>query len=124
MIPLLTALIDGIACSHRYDSLAEPMANEPSVCILIPCLNEERSIGDVIQEFRGVFPRGRLLVVDNASTDATGRLARESGAEVLFEKRRGKARAVASALAVIDEDVVIMVDGDGSYPAEGARRLY
>lgn len=123
-IPFLTALIDGIACSRGYDSLAAPMASEPSVCILIPCLNEARAVGDVIGEFRAVFPGARILVVDNASTDATGRVARESGAEVLFEPRPGKARAVATAFAAIDEDLVIMVDGDGTYPAEGARRLH
>jgi glycosyltransferase involved in cell wall biosynthesis len=100
------------------------MASEPSVCFLIPCRNEERGVGEVVREFREVFPGARILVVDNASTDATGRVARESGAEVLFEPRPGKARAVASALAAIDEDVVIMVDGDGTYPAEGARRLH
>ena len=100
------------------------MASEPSVCVLIPCLNEAPSIGQVIREFRDVFPRARILVIDNGSTDATGRIAGDGGADVLFEPRPGKARAVASALAVVDEDVVIMVDGDASYPAEGARRLY
>ena len=46
-----------------------------------------------------------------------------AGAEVITERRRGKATAVAAALAAIDTDLVLMVDGDGSYPAEGARLL-
>ena len=43
---------------------------------------------------------------------------------MIREARRGKARAVATALSVIDEDFVLMVDGDGTYPAEGARLLF
>ena len=94
-----------------------------SVCVLIPCLNERLGIRGVVEEFRRELPGARILVVDNGSDDDTAQIARSAGAEVLFEPRRGKARAVETALAHIDEDLVIMVDGDGSYPAEGARRL-
>ena len=71
---------------------------------------------------RGVSP-GRYFVVDNGSEDGTAAAARAAGAALITEKRRGKARAVATALAAIDTDLVLMVDGDGSYPAEGARFL-
>jgi glycosyltransferase involved in cell wall biosynthesis len=62
-------------------------------------------------------------VIDNGSEDGTAQIARTAGVEVISEPRRGKARAVETALSRIDEDLVVMVDGDGSYPAEGARRL-
>ncbi|MCI0628347.1 MAG: glycosyltransferase family 2 protein [Acidobacteria bacterium] len=97
---------------------------EKTLCILIPCLNEEKGIHAVVSDFRRHFPEARILVVDNDSTDLTVKLAREAGAEVILEKKRGKASAVLSALPVIHSDLVIMVDGDGSYPAEGALRLY
>ncbi len=96
---------------------------EPSVSVLIPCLNEEQAVADVVSEFRDAFPAARILVVDNGSVDETQIRARAAGAEVLLETRRGKGQAVSTAFSELDSDVVVMVDGDGSYPAEGARRL-
>lgn len=96
----------------------------PSLTILIPCLNEEVAIPGVVAEYRQAFPQARILVVDNGSNDATSARARAAGAEVLLESRRGKAKAVATALAHIDTELVLMVDGDGSYPAVGGRLLY
>jgi glycosyltransferase involved in cell wall biosynthesis len=94
-----------------------------SVAILVPCLDEEVAIADVVRDLRRELPSVRILVVDNGSSDATADRARAAGAEVISEPRRGKGRAVAAAFAVLDEDLVIMVDGDGSYPATGVRLL-
>src|SRR3954471_20044539 len=94
-----------------------------TLTILIPCLNEERQIASVVREYAAVFPRAEILVVDNGSEDRTPQVARDAGAQVIVEKRRGKARAVATGLSLIDTDLVLMVDGDGSYPAEGAQLL-
>jgi glycosyltransferase involved in cell wall biosynthesis len=94
-----------------------------TLTILIPCLNEEVGVASVIREYASTFPDADILVVDNGSEDETANIARASGAIVITEKRRGKARAVATALAMIDTDLVLMVDGDGSYPAEGGRLL-
>jgi glycosyltransferase involved in cell wall biosynthesis len=91
--------------------------------VLIPCLNESRGIRSVIEEFARELPDARLVVVDNGSDDETAEIARSAGAEVISEPRRGKARAVETALSRIDQDLVIMVDGDGSYPAAGASLL-
>ncbi len=104
------------------ERLTPPMM--PSLCILIPCLNEELGVSSVVTEFRKEFPWARILVVDNGSTDATGARAREAGAEVIAETRRGKGLAVCTGLGQIDEDLVLMVDGDGSYGADAARLLY
>ena len=95
----------------------------PTLTILIPCLNEELGVASVVREYAMAFPRADILVVDNGSEDGTAKAAREAGAAVITEKRRGKARAIATALAAIDTDLVLMVDGDGSYPAEGGRLL-
>ena len=102
--------------------LLDPVAT-PSLTILIPCLNEELGIGAVVREYSQAFPRATILVVDNGSVDQTAETARATGAVVICERRRGKATAVASALAAIDTELVLMVDGDGSYPAEGGRLL-
>ncbi len=95
----------------------------PSLTILMPCLNEALGIGDVVREYAAAFPHACVLVVDNGSDDGTALAARSAGADVITERRRGKATAVATALAAIDTDLVLMVDGDGSYPADGARLL-
>jgi glycosyltransferase involved in cell wall biosynthesis len=95
----------------------------PSLTILIPCLNEELGVAAVVREYAGAFPQAEILVVDNGSEDGTAAAAKTAGATVINEKRRGKARAIATALAAIDTDLVLMVDGDGSYPAEGAKLL-
>ncbi len=100
------------------------MAEKRTLAVLIPCLNEEKGIASVVSEYRRAFPEARILVVDNGSTDGTATAARAASAEVILEERRGKARAVATALNLIDEDLVLMVDGDGTYPAEGARLLF
>lgn len=97
--------------------------DSPSLTILIPCLNEELGIAAVVREYGSAFPQADILVVDNGSEDTTAIEAKGAGATVITERRRGKARAVATALAVIDTDLVLMADGDGSYPAEGARLL-
>src|SRR5262249_37174545 len=95
----------------------------PTLTILIPCLNEELGVGSVVREYAEAFPHAEILVVDNGSEDRTAAAARCAGARVITEKRRGKARAVATALSIIDTDLVLMVDGDGSYPTEGGRLL-
>jgi hypothetical protein len=97
--------------------------DSPSLTILIPCLNEAPSVAAVIYEYAATFPQAEVLVVDNGSKDGTAAAARAAGAMVITEKRCGKARAVATALATIDSDLVLMVDGDGSYPAEGGKLL-
>jgi len=95
----------------------------PTLTVLIPCLNEELGIASVVSEYSRAFPAAEILVVDNGSEDATAAIARNAGATVITERRRGKATAVATALAGIDTDLVLMVDGDGSYPADGAQLL-
>jgi glycosyltransferase involved in cell wall biosynthesis len=89
------------------------------LCILVPCLNEEEAIAHVVGELRSVLPNARIIVIDNGSTDRTTENACTAGAEVWFEPRRGKARAILTALERVDEPFVATIDGDGSYPARG-----
>jgi glycosyltransferase involved in cell wall biosynthesis len=96
----------------------------PTLTILIPCLNEQAGVASVVREYATAFPHADILVVDNGSEDCTAAVAKAGGATVITEKRQGKARAVATALAAIDTDLVLMVDGDGSYPVEGALLVF
>ena len=87
--------------------------------MVIPCRDEEVAIGKVVSDFRRVLPAARVVVVDNASTDATAERALAAGAEVLRETREGKGFALLRGFgAAPDADLVVMVDGDDTYPAE------
>ncbi|MDR0533004.1 MAG: glycosyltransferase family 2 protein [Verrucomicrobiales bacterium] len=95
----------------------------PTLTLVIPCHNEARAISKVIQEFRQTFPDCNIVVINNASDDETEVLAKKIGAQVINEPRKGKAQAMLKAFEEIQTDLIIMVDGDGSYPAEGAKLL-
>jgi len=94
-----------------------------TLTIGVPCYNEALTIGKVVKDFRAVFPHARILVIDNASTDDTAQIARDAGAEVVSEPRKGKGNAVQTLFRVSVSDWLIMVDGDDTYPAEEAAKL-
>jgi glycosyltransferase involved in cell wall biosynthesis len=84
-----------------------------SVAVVIPALNEEESIGQVL----AAIPAGvadEVIVVDGGSSDATVVLAEASGARIVHEPRRGYGRACASGIAATRSDVVIFLDADGA----------
>lgn len=92
----------------------------PSVVVVIPALNEEASLPLVLNDLPSV---GRVIVVDNGSTDQTASLARDLGATVVDESQRGYGAACLRGLAEVDNlirsegltvDVVAFVDADYS----------
>ena len=99
------------------------MQTQKSLTIGIPCYNEASTIGKVIGDFQSVFSKARILVIDNASTDGTSDIARQHGAEVIKEPRKGKGNAVQRLFREAKSDYLIMVDGDDTYPAEEALKL-
>lgn len=94
-----------------------------AIAILIPCYNEERTIGDVVARFRAALPRASVYVYDNNSSDLTAVRARAGGAVVVREPRQGKGNVVRRMFADIEADIYIMVDGDGTYAPEDAPQL-
>jgi len=95
----------------------------PKIAVLIPCHNEEATVGKVIDDFRSALSEADIVVFDNCCTDRTAAVAREHGAEVLPEPRQGKGFVVEGMLNRVDADICVMVDGDDTYPAESARQL-
>ena len=65
----------------------------PSVAVLLPCYNEEVTIGRVVRDFRAALPDAVVYVYDNNSTDRTAEIAAAGGAVVRKEPRQGRARA-------------------------------
>lgn len=103
------------------------MAMDPSVCkrvaVLVPCYNEELTIGKVVDDFAAVLPGSTIYVYDNNSSDDTARIALEHGAKVKWEPRQGKGNVVRQMLRDIDADYYLLVDGDDTYPADAAWQL-
>ncbi|HET9148818.1 MAG TPA: glycosyltransferase family 2 protein [Acetobacteraceae bacterium] len=95
----------------------------PRIAVLIPCHNEAASIARVIAGFQAHLPDARILVFDNNSTDATGRIAADAGAETRSEPLQGKGHVVRRAFADVDADIYILVDGDDTYDAAAAPGL-
>ena len=85
------------------------------LAFIVPCYNEQESIGLVVSEISGLFPGAEIVVCDNNSSDRTSEVARQAGATVLFERRKGKGNAVRRLLRDVDADVFVMVDGDNTY---------
>ena len=91
-----------------------------SVAVLLPCYNEEVTIGNVVRDFRAALPGATIYVYDNNSTDHTAEIARNAGAVVRREPRQGKGNVIRAMFEDIDADVYVMADGDDTYPADAA----
>jgi glycosyltransferase involved in cell wall biosynthesis len=93
------------------------------VAVLIPCYNEEITIGKVVDDFLKELPEAQVFVYDNNSTDRTAEIARGHGAVVIHEQRQGKGNVVRQMFRDIEADYYVMVDGDDTYPADAVHGL-
>jgi len=93
------------------------------IAILIPCYNEGKSVSSVVGSFRKQLPDADIYVYDNNSSDNTYQEAVNAGAIVRRETRQGKGNVIRSMFKQIEADVYVMVDGDGTYPAERVHEL-
>ncbi len=92
-----------------------------AIDVIMPALDEEKSVGKVIEALPGKWVR-RVVVVDNGSTDATAQIARDHGAEVVAEPQRGYGKACLTGLEHLRRDppdIVVFLDADFSdHPEE------
>ncbi|HEX3666941.1 MAG TPA: glycosyltransferase family 2 protein [Rhizomicrobium sp.] len=93
------------------------------IAVLVPCFNEEAAIGQVVRDFRAALPTATIYVYDNNSSDRTAGRAREAGAVVRREERRGKGNVVRRMFADVEADIYVLVDGDDTYDASAAPEL-
>lgn len=96
--------------------------------VIIPALDEEASVGEVIRRCRRAVPSAaemRIVVADNGSLDRTAEIARENAAEVITVAERGYGAACLAAIEHLRRwpDVLLFVDGDGSSSPEEALQL-
>ncbi len=94
----------------------------PKVSVVIPTMNEEASIGQVLDAVRQALdPQGwtyEILVVDTDSRDRTVDLSRERGARVIAEPSRGYGRAYKTGFQQALGEVIATLDADATYPAD------
>ena len=114
--------IDAKTGGSRFFRADSPI-NQLDVAVLIPCYNEEKSIGFVVKDLRKVLPGAIVYVYDNNSSDRTVEEAREAGAVVGFETARGKGNVVRRMFGDVEADIYILIDGNGTYQASAAPRL-
>lgn len=88
------------------------------VSVLIPTLNEEKSIGQTIDEIPKDFADLEIVIIDGLSRDRTVKIAKNKGARVIMEKRKGYGRAYKTGFARAKGDIIVTLDGDTTYPAE------
>ena len=92
------------------------MYKKKKISVVIPCYNEEDGIALVIKSLPDFIDE--IIVVDNNSNDRTSEVAKELGARVVFEKRKGYGAAYKAGLPAVTGDITVTMDGDGTYPVE------
>lgn len=91
------------------------------ITVIVPCLNEEDAIGKVIESLPDFVDE--TIVVDNGSEDETGQIAKELGAKVIHAPERGYGRACKAGLKHAVGDIIVILDGDHSYPSKNIHFL-
>ncbi len=87
------------------------------IAAIVPCHNEAGAIAKVVKDLQSAVPEMTVFVYDNDSTDDTGRIAREAGAIVRYERQKGKGNVIRRAMADINADIYVIIDGDDTYDA-------
>ena len=93
------------------------------IAVLIPCYNEEKTIEKVVTDAKAALPEAVIYVYDNNSTDRTVELATKAGAVVRHEYVQGKGAVIRRMFREIDAECYVMVDGDDTYPMDGAPEM-
>jgi glycosyltransferase involved in cell wall biosynthesis len=99
------------------------------ISIIIPALNEADGIGSTIDALRQVLdeadePEAEIVVVDDGSSDDTGRIAAEAGAKVVRHPHNvGYGQSLKTGIVAASHDTIVIIDADRTYPAEAIPRL-
>ena len=100
------------------------MASPDSVTIVVPAFNEGDGIGEVVHKLRAAADWHEVLVVDDGSTDGTGKAAQDAGARVIRHPyNKGNGASIKTAIRAAGSEWIAIVDGDGQHRPEDTARL-
>lgn len=112
-------IFQGIAPQQEADSESIEKPGTVELTIVMPCLNEARTLGACIARAKTFLDEhdvvGEIIVADNGSTDGSQQIAEDLGARVVPVKQRGYGSALAGGIAAANGEFVIMGDSDCSY---------
>lgn len=89
-----------------------PRSAQMSVAVVIPARNEEATVGKVVDAAKAAHSVDEVIVVDNASTDATALVAVHRGARVVSQPTGGKGEAMQAGVAATDKELIVFLDAD------------
>lgn len=95
------------------------------VTVIIPAYNEEKTIGDVVEDFRSSKHVDEVLVVDTSSTDSTDKIAKEHGAKVITRDvvLSGYGEKLKYAMEKTENDIMILTEADGSFRSKDIPKM-
>jgi glycosyltransferase involved in cell wall biosynthesis len=109
------------------ETTSAPAERRPAISVVIPCLDEAETIEECVCRAREALTKadtaGEVVVADNGSTDASAAIAREAGARVIDEPRRGYGSAYLAGFAAAQGEYVVMADADLTYDFEEIPRF-
>lgn len=98
------------------------------ISFIFPCLNEEETLGQCIQELTDALKQTSLsfeiIVADNGSEDKSAEIASAGGARVIRESRKGYGAAISAGIRAAQGNYIAFADADGSYPLGNIIHLY
>ena len=97
------------------------ISNQPKIAVLIPCYNEQNTIGKVVSDFVEYLPTATIVVCANNSSDGTADVAVSQGAVLIRETRPGKGNVIRRMFAEVEADIYVLVDGDDTYDARAVK---
>ncbi len=97
--------------------------NPESIAVVIPCYNEEKTIALVIKDAQRYLPEARIYLFDNESSDRSVEIATELEVSVFTVHSRGKGYVIRAILEKINENIIVMLDGDATYDLSQAKKL-
>lgn len=97
---------------------------EKSVSVIIPCYNEETTIGDIVRNIRALYPTFEVIVVDDASSDQSENASHEAGAMVLRHPyNKGNGASIKTGIRSASGDILVFMDGDGQHDPADIEKL-
>ena len=112
-----TSAVDSL--EHSPDYLPAATVIAPEVSVVVPCLNEARTLRTCVEKIQRTFQQhaiqGEIVVADNGSTDGSQDIARAMGARLVHVEQKGYGNAIMGGVAAAHGRYIVMGDGDDTY---------